>query len=52
MEIMKGVILIVIGIGAYLFIFDKDKLNTVSEEIREFFGELKEKNIDSLNVLK
>ena len=32
MEIMKAVILIIIGIGAYLFVFDKDKLDSIMKE--------------------
>ncbi len=49
MEIMKAVILIIIGIGAYLFVFDKDKLDSITEGIREFVENFKDEHLTSLN---
>ena len=49
MEIMKAVILIIIGIGVYLFVFDKDKLDSIAEGIREFVENFKDEHLTSLN---
>ena len=46
---MKAVVLIVVGIGAYLFIFDKDKLDSITEGIREFVENFKDEHLSSLN---
>ena len=46
MEIMKSIIIVAIGIAAYLFVFEKDKFHTASAEIKKFVDRFIEEQLD------
>ena len=46
MEILKSIIIIIIGIGIYLFVFDKYRFHTASEGIKKFVDRFIEEQLD------
>ena len=51
MGIIKFAIFIVVGLGIYLFVFDKDRLESVTKEIKKFIKEnTPEKGTSSLKI--
>ena len=47
MGIIKFAIFIVVGLGIYLFVFDKDKLESITDEIKDKFEKI---DIGGLNL--
>ncbi len=46
MGIIKFVIFVVVGLGIYLFVFDKNRLESVTDEIKKFIEEKTPKKDD------